>query len=260
VRPRRGPPAAHLLGTLADLDRALVAALPEHPKSAVLTPLPRIGQVNPAQVLAVVSPILDRAADVEQAAASPVTKQSDKASLVHFRWAANTRARDALAIFADNSRHASRWAATLYANARRRSSRWTRPGRGCSYRVRPTAESVSGSGAWPATRSGRPSSPNHSTPPLTSGWSQAAKSGWTGRSSIWPYISYAGQIARIDLGAQRCRSALLALWLSGPPAGIASAGETLRSAPTLFGQQRREPGGTSHGDQGALMVRGLPPG
>jgi hypothetical protein len=36
---------------------------------------------------------------------------------VHLRWAANTRARDALAIFADNSRHASRWAATLYANA-----------------------------------------------------------------------------------------------------------------------------------------------
>src|SRR5919108_1476534 len=116
-----------LLGTLADLDRALVAALPEHPKTAVLQPLPRIGQVNLAQILAEVGPILDRATDLQHAAAevgaSPVTKQSGKTSSVHFRWAANPRARDAVAVFADNSRHAARWAATLDANARRRGKR-----------------------------------------------------------------------------------------------------------------------------------------
>lgn len=116
-----------LLGTLADLDRALAAALPEHPKTAVLAPLPRIGQINLAQILAEVGPVLDRATDLQHAAAeigaSPVTKQSGKHSSVHFRWAANTRARDALAIFADNSRHASPWAATLYAGARRRGKR-----------------------------------------------------------------------------------------------------------------------------------------
>jgi transposase len=116
-----------LLGTLADLDRALVAALPEHPKTAVLSPLPRIGEINLAQILAEVGPILDRATTLEHAAAevgaSPVTKQSGKASSVHFRWAANTRARDAFATFADNSRHASPWAATLYAQARRRGKR-----------------------------------------------------------------------------------------------------------------------------------------
>jgi transposase len=116
-----------LLDTLTDLDRALVAALPEHPKTAMLSPLPRIGEINLAQILAEVGPILDRATDVEHAAAeigaSPVTKQSGKASSVHFRWAANTRARDALAIFADNRRHASPWAATLYASARRRGKR-----------------------------------------------------------------------------------------------------------------------------------------
>jgi transposase len=116
-----------LLGTLTDLDRALIAALPEHPKTAVLSPLPRIGEINLAQILAEVGPILDRSASIEQAAAevgaSPVTKQSGKASSVHFRWAANTRARDAFATFADNSRHASPWAARLYAQARRRGKR-----------------------------------------------------------------------------------------------------------------------------------------
>jgi hypothetical protein len=39
---------------------------------------------------------------------------------VGFRWAANRRARTALHAFADNSRHASPWAAQLYAQARRR--------------------------------------------------------------------------------------------------------------------------------------------
>jgi transposase len=58
-----------LLGSLADLDRALAAALGEHPKATVLQPLPRIGQINLAQVLAEVGPILDRASDLSQAAA-----------------------------------------------------------------------------------------------------------------------------------------------------------------------------------------------
>jgi hypothetical protein len=43
--------------------------------------------------------------------------------VVQFRWAANTRARNALGIFADNSRHASPWAAHLYRQARRRGKR-----------------------------------------------------------------------------------------------------------------------------------------
>jgi transposase len=116
-----------LLGSLADLDRALAAALGEHPKATVLQRLPRIGQINLAQVLAEVGPILDRASDLPHAAAevgaTPVTKQSGKGAVVQFRWAANTRARNALGIFADNSRHASPWAAHLYRQARRRGKR-----------------------------------------------------------------------------------------------------------------------------------------
>jgi Transposase/Transposase IS116/IS110/IS902 family len=116
-----------LLGSLADLDRALAAALGEHPKATVLQPLPRIGQINLAQVLAEVGPIPDRASDLSHAAAevgaTPVTKQSGKGAVVQFRWAANTRARNALGIFADNSRHAPPWAAHLYRQARRRGKR-----------------------------------------------------------------------------------------------------------------------------------------
>ena len=116
-----------LLGTIADLDRAMGAALLEHSKAALLAPLPRIGEINLAQIVAEVGPILDRAPDVEHACAevgaSPVTKQSGKGRAVNFRWAVNTRARQALTTWADNSRHASPWAAHLYAEARRRGKR-----------------------------------------------------------------------------------------------------------------------------------------
>jgi transposase len=113
-----------LLATLADLERAIAAALPEHPQTALLAPLPRIGTLNLAQVLAEVGPILDRAESVGQACAevgaAPVTRTSGKGRAVSFRWAVNTRARQALNIFADNSRHASVWASQLYHQARRR--------------------------------------------------------------------------------------------------------------------------------------------
>jgi transposase len=116
-----------LLATIADLDRAIGALLLDHPKARLLAPMPRIGEVNLGQIVAEVGPILTRAVDVEHAAAeagaTPVTKESGKGRAVNFRWAVNTRARQALATFADNSRHASPWAAQLYANARRRGKR-----------------------------------------------------------------------------------------------------------------------------------------
>lgn len=116
-----------LLTTLADLDRAVGAALLGHPKASLLAPLPRIGEINLGQIVAEVGPILTRALDVEHACAevgaSPVTKASGKSNAVNFRWAVNTKARQALATFADNSRHSSPWAAQLYAEARARGKR-----------------------------------------------------------------------------------------------------------------------------------------
>jgi len=112
-----------LLGTIADLDRALArAALPRQGQAA--GPRARIGEVNLAQIIAEVGPILDRVDTIEQAiaecGAAPGTRSSGKTRTVGFRWAANRRARTALHAFADNSRHASPWAAKLHADARRR--------------------------------------------------------------------------------------------------------------------------------------------
>ena len=96
-----------LLATIAELDRALGAGLLEHAKAGLLAPLPRIGEVSLAQVVAEVGPILDRASTVEHATAecgaAPVAKASGKSKAVTFRWAANTKARNALATFAGNS-------------------------------------------------------------------------------------------------------------------------------------------------------------
>lgn len=116
-----------LLANIADLDRALGASLLEHAKAPLLASMPRIGEVNLAQVIAEVGPLLARASDADEACAlvgaTPVTKESGKGRAVNFRWAVNTGARQALSIFADNSRHASPWAAQLYADARARGKR-----------------------------------------------------------------------------------------------------------------------------------------
>jgi len=109
-----------LLHTCKELAQAIAAVLPDHAKVRILAGLPRIGDgVNLAQILSEVGPILDASIDVDHAAAQcgacPVTKASGQSRGVHFRWAANTHARQALQIFADNSRHGSPWAARLYA-------------------------------------------------------------------------------------------------------------------------------------------------
>ncbi|HEY8621824.1 MAG TPA: IS110 family transposase [Dermatophilaceae bacterium] len=115
------------LRTIAELDQALGAALLDHPKARLLGSLPRVGEVSLAQLVGEVGPILERSSHVEQAAAEagavPVTKASGKAKNVQFRLATNRHARKALTAFADNSRHASPWAAALYADARRRGKR-----------------------------------------------------------------------------------------------------------------------------------------
>lgn len=120
-----------LLATIADLDRALGAGLLGHDKAAALAPLPRIGQVNLAQIVAEVGPILERAQTVEQltaeVGATPVTRASGQHRSVCFRYAANSKARKALATFADNSRHASPWAQDIYQRARAHGCRHPHP-------------------------------------------------------------------------------------------------------------------------------------
>src|SRR5437870_5210252 len=106
---------------------AIAAALAPHPDGPLVQSLPRSGAVNAAQILAELGDDRARFPTDEQFAAdaglAPVTHASGQHHAVVFRWACNKRLRRALTTFADNSRHASRWAALVYQRARTRGCR-----------------------------------------------------------------------------------------------------------------------------------------
>jgi transposase len=111
-----------LNAAVKNLDRSIAAHLGEHPDGAIFTSLPRSGQVNAAQVLAEWGDARQAYEHPDSVAAlagvTPVTSQSGKHRSVYFRWACNKRFRAAVTTFADNSRHASPWAAKIYNDAR----------------------------------------------------------------------------------------------------------------------------------------------
>ena len=111
-----------LNAAVKNLDRSVAAHLGEHPDGAIFTSLPRSGQVNAAQVLAEWGDCRQAYDGPDSVAAlagcTPVTSQSGKHRAVQFRWACNKRFRVAMTTFADNSRHASPWAAKIYSDAR----------------------------------------------------------------------------------------------------------------------------------------------
>lgn len=117
-----------LVAHIQQLSAAIAAALAQHPDGPLVQSLPRSGAVNAAQILAELGDERARFPRDEQLAAeaglAPVTHASGKHHAVVFRWACNKRLRQALTTFADNSRHASRWAALVYQRAR---------GRGCRH-------------------------------------------------------------------------------------------------------------------------------
>lgn len=117
-----------LAAQIQQLSAAITAAVEQHPDGPLVQSLPRRGQVNAAQILAELGDDRARFPTAEQLAAeagvAPVTHASGKHHGVAFRWACNKRLRQALTTFADNSRHASTWAAAVYARAR---------GRGCDH-------------------------------------------------------------------------------------------------------------------------------
>lgn len=111
-----------LNAAVKDLDNTVIAHLGEHPDGEIFTSLPRSGQINAAQMLAEWGDCREAYASADAVAAlaglTPVTKESGKHRAVSFRWACNTRFRVAMTTFADNSRHASPWAADIYQRAR----------------------------------------------------------------------------------------------------------------------------------------------
>lgn len=109
---------------IKDLDRQIALRLGEHPDAEIFTSLPRSGINNAAQMLSEWGDSKQAYDSAESVAAlagmSPVTKKSGKHSSVAFRWACNKRFRNAMATFANNSRHDSAWAADIYDRARAR--------------------------------------------------------------------------------------------------------------------------------------------
>ena len=113
-----------LVAEIATLSRRIehtVAALPD---GKIVMSFPRAGRICAAQILAELGDVRERFLSADQLAAEagvcPVTVASGKSRGVVFRWACNHRLRQAITCFADNSRHASAWAAGVYRKAKDR--------------------------------------------------------------------------------------------------------------------------------------------
>jgi transposase len=106
------------------LSAALEHSVAQHADGPLVMSFPRAGRINAAQILAELGDDRLRFACEEQLAAeagvAPVTFASGKHRGVGYRWACNKRLRQAVTCFADNSRHASPWAAGVYRRARAR--------------------------------------------------------------------------------------------------------------------------------------------
>jgi transposase len=117
-----------LVPEIAKLASRIEHAVAELPDGRIVMSFPRAGRICAAQILAELGDVRERFPTEHQLAAEagvcPVTHASGKSRSVAFRWACNKNLRSALTCFADNSRHASNWAAGVYAKAR---------GRGCKH-------------------------------------------------------------------------------------------------------------------------------
>jgi transposase len=112
---------------VAELGRRIKETLALHPDAAIFTSLPRAGQIRAAALLAEIGDARGRYPDAQTLAAAggvcPFTDESGKHRTVGFRFKTDTKLRQALTDFADDSRHANSWAADLYTRARTRGMR-----------------------------------------------------------------------------------------------------------------------------------------
>jgi transposase len=116
-----------LLAEIARLSARIEHAVAELPDGRIVMSFPRAGRICAAQILAELGDCRERFLTEDQLAAEagvcPVTHASGRSRGVVFRWACNQRLRQAITCFADNSRHASAWAASIYDRARARGCR-----------------------------------------------------------------------------------------------------------------------------------------
>lgn len=113
-----------LVAAIAALTAQVEQAIADLPDGPIVMSFPRAGRVCAAQILAELGDVRARFPSEAQLAAEagvcPVTLASGKRRGVVFRFACNHRLRRAITGFADNSRHASAWAAEIYRRARAR--------------------------------------------------------------------------------------------------------------------------------------------
>ena len=111
-----------------ELQAEIIERLDAHADAHIFTSLPNAGHgVRAAALLAEIGDDRARFPDEESLAAlagvAPVTRASGKITSVGFRWAADKKLRNAIIDFADDSRHASPWAAHIYNDAVARGKR-----------------------------------------------------------------------------------------------------------------------------------------
>jgi transposase len=129
-----------LLNTqLGEYDDAIAAAIAEHPDTAIFTSFPGVGPVLTAILLAEIGEDRARfptpAVLLAEAGLAPVTRASGRSRSVRFRYAANTRLREATMWWAFNSLKTSPWAAAAFRQARdQRGQRYHRALRGLAAR------------------------------------------------------------------------------------------------------------------------------
>jgi transposase len=111
-----------------ELEAEIIERLEVHADQPIFTSLPKAGHgVRAAALLSEIGDVRARFPDEEALAAlagvAPVTRASGKLRSVGFRWACDKKLRNAIIDFADDSRHASPWAASIYAQALQRTRR-----------------------------------------------------------------------------------------------------------------------------------------
>jgi transposase len=116
------------IGVVRDQAEALEARIIEqlalHPDGHLFTSLPRSGRVRAAALLAEIGDCRERFPTPDSlaclAGATPSTRRSGQHRAVTFRFTCDTKLRDAVIDFAQDSRRANAWAADLHARARAR--------------------------------------------------------------------------------------------------------------------------------------------
>jgi transposase len=111
-----------------ELEAEIIERLDAHSDAHIFTSLPKAGHgVRAAALLGEIGDVRSRFPDEESLAAlagvAPVTRASGKMHTVGFRYACDKKPRNALIDFADDSRHASPWAAKVYNDAIARNKR-----------------------------------------------------------------------------------------------------------------------------------------